>query len=88
MGGRVLLREEVDGLIDEELLNNLKEQLIQLNKAIIAIQNGAQEYKIGQRSLKRPDLGLLYRERDRLEKEIANIERGGSIFHYAYFEGR
>ncbi|MEC0092492.1 hypothetical protein [Paenibacillus macquariensis] len=75
-------------MTEEERLGKLREQLEELNKAIIAIQNGAQEYRIGSRSLKRPDLSLLYKERDRLEREILNVERGGSIFHQVYFEGR
>ena len=75
-------------MTDDERLEGLREQLVELNKAIIAIQNGAQEYRIGSRSLRRPDLNLLYKERDRLEREISTAERGGSIFHQAYFEGR
>lgn len=75
-------------MTSDERLQTLREQLTQVNQAIIAIQNGAQEYQIGSRRLKRPDLGLLYRERDRLEAEIANIEGGGGIFKVAVFEGR
>lgn len=72
----------------EEKLNRLREQLEQLNKAILAIQNGAQEYSIGTRRLKRADLGLLYKERDRLEREIEVLENGGGIFKVAVFDGR
>ncbi|GIO08002.1 hypothetical protein J31TS6_40300 [Brevibacillus reuszeri] len=72
----------------EEKLNRLREQLEQLNKAILAIQNGAQEYSIGTRRLKRADLGVLYKERDRLEREIEVLENGGGIFKVAVFDGR
>lgn len=75
-------------MTDEERLEVLQEDLKQVRNAITAIQNGAQEYRIGSRTLRRPDLILLYQERDRLEREITNIERGGSIFHPVYFEGR
>lgn len=74
-------------IMDEKLIT-LQEQLLNVNKAILAVQNGAQEYRIGSRSVKRADLGLLYSERNRLEKEIDMFQRGGSIFHYGYFEGR
>ncbi|EGJ8650645.1 peptidylprolyl isomerase [Salmonella enterica] len=73
--------------IDEELIK-LQEQLLNVNKAILAVQNGAQEYRIGSRSVKRADLSLLYKERNRIEKEIEIHRRGGSMFHSSYFEGR
>lgn len=72
----------------EEKLLKLREQLEQVNKAILAIQNGAQEYSLGTRRLRRPDLGLLYKERDRLEREIDVLENGGGIFKVAVFDGR
>lgn len=72
----------------EEKLARLREQLEQLNKAILAIQNGAQEYSIGSRRIRKADLGLLYKERDRLEREIDVLENGGGIFKVAVFEGR
>lgn len=59
-------------------------QLINLNEAIDAILNGAQEYRIGNRSIKRADLGTLITERQRLENQIAS---GNGIF-YARFKGR
>ncbi|GIO33116.1 hypothetical protein J2TS6_42570 [Paenibacillus albilobatus] len=71
----------------EERLAQLNSELTQVRAAITAILSGAQEYRIGSRSLRRADLGLLYTERTRLEKEIAEIENGG-MFRTAYFEGR
>lgn len=47
------------------------EQLNDINAAIYAIQNGAQEYQIGSRKIVKPDLGLLYAERDRLQLQLA-----------------
>lgn len=73
---------------DEERLLELNDELQNVKKAIKAIHGGAQEYRIGSRSLRRADLSLLYAERNRLEKEIAVAERGGSVFHHACFEGR
>lgn len=77
-------------MTEEERLLLLREQLAEVRKAISAILGGAQEYRIGSRSIKRPDLGLLYEEQARLEKEIRAIEAGdgGGIFRVAYFEGR
>ena len=60
------------------------EQLQNLNQAINAILNGAQEYRIGNRSLKRADLNTLIAERQRLENQMAS---GDGIF-YARFKGR
>jgi conjugal transfer/entry exclusion protein len=72
----------------EERLQKLREQLAQVERAILAIQNGAQEYSIGTRRLKRADLSLLYQERNRLEREIEALENGGGIFRVAVFDGR
>jgi len=75
-------------LTPEEKLAKLREYLVEVVQAISAIHNGAQEYRIGSRQLRRADLALLYRERDRLEQEIAALENGGGIFKVAVFEGR
>jgi len=45
----------------------IQEQLDQINQAIKAIETGAQEYRVGNRQLKRADLSVLYAERRRLE---------------------
>lgn len=55
-----------------------QEQLDQINKAITAIENGAQEYSIGSRRLRRPDISLLYRERRLLQQQYSE-ENGGGI---------
>jgi len=72
----------------DEKLEKLRAQLAETEKAISAIVGGAQSYRIGNRQLQRADLSLLYRERDRLEEEIAALEGGGGIFKAAVFEGR
>jgi len=64
----------------------LQEQLDQINKAIAAIEDGAQEYRIGNRSLRRPDLATLYRERRELRRQLYE-ENGGGIF-VAIFDRR
>ena len=44
--------------------------------AIESIEKGAQEYRLGTRSVKKADLATLYKERDRLEEEIERLENG------------
>lgn len=61
-------------------------ELLQINNAIAAIESGAQEYRIGSRSLRRGDLKTLYDERRRLKAEIA-IENGDNVV-VAQFDGR
>ncbi|QWU15685.1 hypothetical protein SAMN04487895_12731 [Paenibacillus sophorae] len=78
-------------LTPEEQLIELYERRTEIQTAISAILGGAQEYSINGRSLKRPDLGLLYKERDRLDQEIRSLEapeESASMFRRAYFEGR
>lgn len=55
-----------------------QEQLDQINKAIAAIENGAQEYSIGSRRLRRADLSVLYRERRILQQQLYQ-ENGGGV---------
>lgn len=57
----------------------LQEQLEQINKAIAAIEGGAQEYRIGSRQLRRPDLSVLYKERRLLQQQIVE-DSGGNVF--------
>lgn len=64
----------------------LKEQLDQINQAIVAIEGGAQEYRIGSRSLRRPDLTVLYEERRKLQRQLYE-ENGGGTF-VAVFDRR
>ncbi|WP_203227621.1 hypothetical protein [Calorimonas adulescens] len=64
----------------------IQEQLDQINQAINVIENGAQEYRIGSRSLRRPDLTILYQERRELQRQLYE-ENGGGIF-VAVFDRR
>jgi hypothetical protein len=48
-----------------------EEQLASVDAAIVAIEGGAQEYKVGWRSVRRADLTALYDERRRLRHEVA-----------------
>ncbi|HQA07583.1 MAG TPA: peptidylprolyl isomerase [Syntrophomonadaceae bacterium] len=54
-----------------------QEQLDQVNAAISAILQGAQEYTIGSRRIRRADLQVLFEERRRLEAALAH-EKGFS----------
>jgi len=57
---------------------NTHDQLNQINAAITAIESGAQEYSIGSRRLRRPDLSILYQERRQLLQQLRE-ETGGSV---------
>lgn len=59
------------------------EQLEQINKAISAIENGAQEYNIGSKHIKRADLNVLYQERRRIQQQLDN-ENGYGTFVAAF----
>ncbi|WP_054876907.1 hypothetical protein [Oxobacter pfennigii] len=56
-----------------------QEQLNQINNAVAAIENGAQEYRIGSRMVRKADLSVLYQERRRLQQQL-NEENSGSTF--------
>lgn len=62
----------------------LVEQLTQINAAITAIEAGAQEYTIGNRKWRGPELSVLYSERRELENKI----NSGSAAYFVRFEGR
>lgn len=59
-----------------------QEQLDQLNEVINGTK-GAQEYRIGNRQIRKPDLAVLLKERDRLEQKLAE-EQGGGVFVAAF----
>lgn len=63
-------------------------QLESINQAILAIETGAQEYRIGNRLARRGDLATLYKERTALENKIdrlAAAERNGGTTYVANF---
>lgn len=47
--------------------------------AISAIEQGAQEYQIGSRRIKKAELSVLYQERRRLEQELREQENYGGV---------
>ena len=53
-------------------LKNRRDNILQ---AITKIENGAQEYRIGQRTVQRADLGTLYGEYNSLNDQIDRMER-------------
>lgn len=53
------------------------DSLNQINTAISAIEQGAQEYQIGSRRIKKAELSVLYNERRRLEQQIREENYGG-----------
>lgn len=57
----------------------ISDQLDQINKAISAIENGAQEYNLGSKHIKKADLNVLYQERRRLLQQ-QNEENGYGTF--------
>lgn len=58
------------------IIDEMKEELEQLNMAIAKIEGGAQAYTIGNRSLTRGSLSVLYSERRKLRQEIAMLDAG------------
>lgn len=65
----------------------LQEQLSQINTAIEKIENGAQEYRIGNRMVRRADLTVLYKERRQIQQEIANEESCGGVYAASFTRG-
>lgn len=63
-----------------------QEQLDQINRAISAIESGAQEYSAGSRRLRRADLATLYKERRILQQQLVQENGGGT--YVTVFDGR
>lgn len=61
--------------------------LQQINGAITAIEQGAQEYQLNNKRIRKADLSVLYKERRRLEQEMHNQESYGGV-SVACFDGR
>lgn len=57
----------------------IQEQLDQVNLAISAIENGAQEVQIGSRRIKRADYNALCAERRRLKADLAEETTGNTF---------
>lgn len=56
-------------------INELKMRRDSVLQAINKIESGAQEYRIGQRTVRRADLNVLYSEWSKLNDEIEQTER-------------
>jgi len=65
-------------------LAELYQRKAQILEAIQKIESGAQEYRIGDRVLRRPDLPVLYEELRRINAQIERVESGGT-FTYVRF---
>lgn len=57
-------------------IEEYEEQLRSVNRAIAAIESGAQEYRLGSRMVRRGELATLYGERRRLEGILAEAQGG------------
>jgi hypothetical protein len=58
-------------------MTTTSEQLTQINTAITKIEGGAQEYRIGNRSIKRGDLSVLYAQRAELQRKALEEDNSG-----------
>ena len=67
------------------MIEQLRSQLEQINQAITKIENGAQEYKIGSRMIRRGELAALYKERRQLQTELTNYENSGGMYAVAFY---
>ena len=67
------------------VIEQLRSQLEQINLAITKIEKGAQEYKIGSRTIRRGELAALYKERRQLQTELANYENSGGMYAAAFY---
>lgn len=65
----------------------VQEQYDQLNTAIGAIENGAQEYRIGNKTFQRADISMLYKERRLIQQELAAIENSGGTYVAEFYRG-
>lgn len=61
-----------------------QEQLDEINAAVTAVLTGAQEYKIGWRTVRRADLPGLLKERQRLEDKLT--KETGQVVSVGYFD--
>lgn len=66
---------------------SIGEQLVQINQAIYEIESGAQEYRVGGKTVRKADLSVLYKERIRLE-QLARDEQAAGGTYVATFDRR
>ncbi len=65
--------------------STLQNRLISIDDAISKIEEGAQEYRIGNRTLRRADLSVLYKERRQLQYELSIAQQRGGGMSVATF---
>lgn len=61
-------------------MTTTEEMLTQINEAITAIETGAQEYQYSNRSVKKADLAILYKERQALRVAYSQDQQELSTF--------
>lgn len=60
-------------------MTDKEQELVEIKKAISKILNGGQSYRIGNRTMTRADLKTLYDMQTKVENEIAESEKGGTL---------
>lgn len=68
-----------------DIETTLQNRLISIDEAIEKIESGAQEYRIGNRTLRRADLSVLYKERRQLQYELTLAQQRGGGMSVATF---
>lgn len=68
-----------------DIETTLQNRLISIDEAIEKIEAGAQEYRIGSRTLRRADLSVLYKERRQLQYELTLAQQRGGGMSVATF---
>lgn len=68
-----------------DIETTLQNRLLNIDKAIEKIESGAQEYRIGTRTLRRADLSVLYKERRQLQYELTLAQQRGGGMSVATF---
>lgn len=68
-----------------DIETTLQKRLLNIDEAIEKIESGAQEYRIGTRTLRRADLSVLYKERRQLQYELTLAQQRGGGMSVATF---
>lgn len=68
-----------------DIETTLQNRLLNIDEAIKKIESGAQEYRIGTRTLRRADLSVLYKERRQLQYELTLAQQRGGGMSVATF---
>ena len=68
-----------------DIETTLQNRLLNIDEAIENVESGAQEYRIGTRTLRRADLSVLYKERRQLQYELTLAQQRGGGMSVATF---